>query len=360
MKDKPVKACTIDAPCKINLHLKIGEKMGNGFHNLESLFAALAFGDTLRLECSENDGECCFSANWDSLPFMEPGREPFLSEGAAESDHLQVVKRGSPPGENLIIRAVALFREHTGYNCGLKIFLQKRIPLGAGLGGGSSNAASSLLALNRLSGGALSMDEIKKMVISLGSDVPFFLSGGLAFASGRGELIEKVKFSRELWVVLVMPPFSSDTALAYKYLDDFREGNQAKKGKTLTKEALLHSLEEPPSSWPFQNDFLQLFLEYNQTDGDEWVLKAKTYRAILEELKKHGASFAGLSGSGSSCFGIFEKKSDAERAEIKLNEAGALLSECSKWGNSAQKRGIFTRLTFFLARRADPVLQYST
>ena len=171
MKEMLPGACTIDAPSKINLHLKIGEKMENSFHALESLFAALAFGDTLRFECSENEGECCFSANWEALPFLESGKEPVQ------------------PKENLILKAVSLFRKHTGYNCGLKIFLQKRIPLGSGLGGGSSNAASSLLALNQLSGMALPMDELKKMAASLGSDVPFFLYGGLAFAGGCGELI---------------------------------------------------------------------------------------------------------------------------------------------------------------------------
>ena len=158
-----------------------------------------------------------------------------------------------------------------------------------------------------------------------------------------------------------MPPFLSDTTLAYKYLDEFRRGKSHEKtGKILAKEALLRSLDGNPAAWPFQNDFLQLFLEYIQTERDGWELKAEIYRVILEELKKEGASFAGLSGSGSSCFGIFEKKSDAERAEMKLKETGARLSVCPEWGNSAQKRGIFTRLTFFLAQRADPVLQYST
>ena len=139
MAKKPVRACVIEAPCKINIHLSIGEKSPDGFHSLESLFASLAFCDTLRFERSGKAGECLLAMNYEA-PMDEIKRE-----------------------NNLVFKAVSLFRERAGFNEGLNIRVDKRIPAGAGLGGGSSDAASALLALNSLAGTALSMEELREM-----------------------------------------------------------------------------------------------------------------------------------------------------------------------------------------------------
>jgi 4-diphosphocytidyl-2-C-methyl-D-erythritol kinase len=332
MAKEPAKVCTIDAPCKINLHLSIGEKRPDGFHCLESLFASLALADTLRFECSGNDDECFLSMDWE-------GREESI-----------------PPEKNLVLKAVSLFRERTGCKNGLNIRLKKRIPAGAGLGGGSSDAASVLLALNLLSGASLSKEELMEMAAFLGSDVPFFLSGGVAFVSGRGEKIEPVLIEGNslagLYVVLVKPPFYSDTAFAYGVLDHARKGKDTEKRGKLAKETLIRSLEETPSAWPFYNDFLPVLTDSRFPNNKEYDSQAVVYRTILDALREYGASFTGLSGSGSCCFGIFNAMETAEKA-VK-----ALSCRESPPQSNFSGQGNFINLTFFLAHSAKPVLQY--
>ena len=335
--------CTIEAPCKINLHLSIGKKKPDGFHNLSSLFSTLAFSDTIKFECSGEDGENIFSIK-------------------QEIPHSEI-----PDKNNLILRAISLFRQQTDYKAGLKIHLIKRIPIGAGLGGGSSDAASTLLALNQLAGtssiGLLSMEKLMEMAAFLGSDVPFFINfffnsiekGGAAYVSGRGELVEPLKSPQGLWVVLVMPPFPSNTALAFDRLDQMRERASAYEREEeierepLSKETLIRSLAEGCETWPFYNDFLTVFLskndskedveKQNKDEGDSNG-KSAIYSSIFKSLMAFGASFVGLSGAGSCCFGLFYKKKMAEKAEKGLSIEGN-----------------FVRVTFFLAHRADPVLK---
>ena len=318
MAKEPEKVCLIDAPCKINLHLGIGDRRPDGFHNLESLFACLALSDSLRFERAGNEGECLLSVDSEGS-FAEPGGEGLIS-----------------PENNLVYKAVSLFRERTGYADGLKVRLSKRIPVGAGLGGGSSDAASSLLAMNFLAGNPVSAEELREMAAVLGSDVPFFLSGGLAYVSGCGERIEPVvipnaAFFEQLAVVLVKPPFSADTAAAYRRLDQARENGafaRASSGREmLPKETLIRCLAKDPITWHFYNDFLPV-------DG------AGVYETILGDLRKAGASFASLSGSGSCCFGIFTSKETAEKV-----------------ANNLMGQRNFIKLTFFLAHKAKPVVK---
>jgi len=331
MEIKLPRVCTIEAPCKINLHLKIGEKRSDGFHSLESIFATLALADMLRFERAGEEGKSTLE-----MKLELPG---------------EVIN----PEKNLVLRAVSLFREQTGFKPGLHIRLDKRIPIGAGLGGGSSDAASTLLALNSLACTALPMEKLREMAILLGSDVPFFLTGGAAFVSGRGEQVETIKSPVGLWVVLVKPPFSSDTACAYRLLDQVREhayvsdssrieplvrGAKAQREGKLSKDALIRHLEDDPGTWPFHNDFLPVFLDSGTSQGGKKGANAEAYRAVLEDLRKAGASFTGLSGSGSCCFGIFCTKETAERAESTLGET---------------KNNV--KLTFFLAQKANPVLK---
>jgi len=342
---KSIKEIFIDAPCKINLHLGIGEKRPDGFHNIESLFACLALSDTLKFALSGKEGECILSTRLDGE----------IGEWGAGNGEWRVGEK-----DNLVYKAVSLFRERTGFKGGLEVFLNKHIPIGAGLGGGSSDAASTLLALNSLAGNLVSGKELIEMAALLGSDVPFFLYGGLAFVSGRGERIEPVKtgnreqgagnreqgteeasFLEKLSVVLVKPPFSSDTAAAYKLLDQVRGTRNKGFESNVNKQSGLFSLSDyllrspfpDPKTWPFFNDFLSVFL--NAGGGN-----ARAYQAILEDLRETGASFVSLSGSGSCCFGIFTRKKIAEKAAEYL--AG---------------RGNFVRLTFFLANIANQVVK---
>ena len=248
------------------------------------------------------------------------------------------------PEKNLVLKALNLFREKTGFNSSLKIDLIKHIPSGAGLGGGSSDAASTLIALNKLSKKALSPDQLREMALQLGSDVPFFLTGGAAFVSGRGELVTKISPPEGLFVVLVKPPFSSNTKTAFKLLDLAREEQKLKNppenvSKKTVSELIL-ALKSPPQTWPFFNDFSALFIDMCNTLCPDNSENADTYRLILETLRKKGASFAGLSGSGSCCFGVFEEEKTAKEAEKTLS-----------------KHGNYARSTIFLAQNANSVLE---
>ena len=325
MAKGPTGVCVIQAPCKINLHLSIGEKRGDGFHNLESIFAPLALADTLRFEC------CGATEDTLSVNYLSTDSWRLSS---SQSNDCQISAKLE---ENLVLRAVSLFRRRIGFESALRIRLDKRIPAGAGLGGGSSDAASALLALNILAGNPFSTEELSEMAAALGSDVPFFLGGGAAFVSGRGERVEPVKAPEGLWTLLVKPPFSSDTTDSYRLLDEARELLEKEplpSQATLKEKLMKEALQSPPENWPFYNDFLPVFLA-------QGGVKAAAYRAVLDELRNAGASFAGLSGSGSCCFGIFTSEKRAKNAEKAL---------------SCGKNDII--LTFFLAQKPNGVVEY--
>ncbi|GHT92897.1 4-diphosphocytidyl-2-C-methyl-D-erythritol kinase [Spirochaetia bacterium] len=299
----------IGAPCKINLHLRIGDRRADGYHDLKSIFAALDFGDTLGFESLE-DGAGGFC--------------DILTEGSTEFP--------VPLEKNIIYKAVSLYRSRTGFNRGLRIRLEKRIPLGGGLGGGSSDAASTLMALNTLAGDRLSPSALKELAEQLGSDVPFFLTGGAAWVSGRGEHIEPLPISGDLAVILVNPGFSSGTAEAFTQLDLRREQGGAKTAyDAISEAALKRALGGHPRDWPYINDFLPVFLT-----GED----AKVYGGLISRLKALGADFSGLSGAGSTCFGVFTEGNMAKRAAQILSK---------EWK--------FVELTFFLAHLAIPVLE---
>ncbi|MDR0641344.1 MAG: 4-(cytidine 5'-diphospho)-2-C-methyl-D-erythritol kinase [Treponema sp.] len=318
----------VAAPCKINLHLSVGERRADGYHNLESIFQTLDFGDSLDFEILEEKGRC------DILTHTLPGAVFQL-----------------PPEENIVFKAVSVFRRYTGFDRGVRVLLEKRVPAGGGLGGGSSDAAAALAALDLLAGTCLSLAELRDMALSLGSDVPFFLadppsgrggepwvsqagSGGAAWVSGRGERI--VPLESPPWpALLVSPGFSSPTGEAFRRLDLWRAGGNRggdfNGGGTLNPAELIEAFSGDPAAWPYWNDFLPALGGGN---GDFSV-----YRRILSTLRGGGAAFAGLSGAGSACFGVFKDKGGVERAaKLLLNE------------------GFLVYVTFFLARSPFRVL----
>ncbi|MDR2178526.1 MAG: 4-(cytidine 5'-diphospho)-2-C-methyl-D-erythritol kinase [Treponema sp.] len=310
----------VPSPCKINLHLSVMGRRADGYHDLESIFQVLDFGDTLGFEVLEKNGVC----------------EVFLNSALSWGD-VPV-----SPEENIVYRAVSLFRQRTGFDRGIRVSLEKRVPLGGGLGGGSSNAAAALGALDLLAGTGLSPAELRDMALCLGSDVPFFLAdapgrdgsaglgrGGAAWVSGRGERIVPLEVSRPWPVVLVNPGFSSPTGEAFRRLDARRGAAGGNTGPG--RRALIKALDAGPGDWPFWNDFLPVF-------GSE---EDAAYQRIISALRNLGAGFAGLSGAGSTCFGVFTDKGEAERAARLLAD---------HW--------IFVCVTFFLARSAFRVLQY--
>ncbi|MCL2878960.1 MAG: 4-(cytidine 5'-diphospho)-2-C-methyl-D-erythritol kinase [Treponema sp.] len=326
---------TKQAPAKINLCLQVKNRRSDGYHDLESIFLALDFCDTLQFEPIDRDGEPHIDMDGSFLP-TEPEKNLILT---------------LPPSKNIIYKAVNLFRERTGYAKSLKIRAEKRIPPGAGLGGGSSDAASTLLALNSLAAQAsipgvqpLKTAELMEMGALLGSDVPFFLAKcPAARISGRGEIIQPIKIPSNLWVILVKPDFSIDTAEAYRKLDDFRgdlkEGIRDQ-GSGIGGKDLVYGIESPefyerysdndiisrffsqmasipprslipdPRS-PFQNDFLPVFL------ADTAL--GPVFRDLLGQLEATKADFFSLSGSGATCFGVFTDQEKARKAYEALH-----------------------------------------
>lgn len=182
---------TYHSPAKINLFLKIVRRRDDGYHELASLFQTVSLFDTLSFERSEIE---------DCLTCSDP--------------HIPVDDR------NLVMKALNLFRKRTGLDFFVTINLEKHIPSEAGLGGGSSNAATTLWALNEMSGNPASVLELKQWGAELGSDVPFFLSTGTAYCQGRGEVMKELsplKMSPKL--VLAKPSFGMSTVEVYRHLD---------------------------------------------------------------------------------------------------------------------------------------------
>jgi 4-diphosphocytidyl-2-C-methyl-D-erythritol kinase len=311
-------------PSKINLHLIVGNKRTDGFHGLESIFAALDFGDIMHFSL--------LSGKEAKTTLVVQEKDP-LRNLSLNGQHFPLI----PEEENIVYRAVELFRAKTGFASNLLIKLVKRVPPGSGLGGGSSDAASVLLVLNNFSGGALSRNELLSLAIQLGSDVPFFIEIALRESrqadhcavadaasparavSGRGEIFRYLPPPPPMGVLLVFPGFASNTGFAFGRLDEWRQSG----GKERNQEVdFLEKINNPahimnfswssPETWNFTNNFLDLFLNC----GTEQEKNA--YRIILKELKLAGASFIGLSGSGSACFGIFSDLKEAKKTQKKL------------------------------------------
>ncbi len=189
------------APAKVNLCLQVLERRGDGYHEVRTVLQAIDILDRLEFR-------------------MDPSGEGFTMEMDPEVP-------GVPVGRgNLCQSAFERFRQaargSTGSG-GLHLRLHKRIPAAAGLGGGSSDAAATLLALNELNGGLLSPEELLDVAAGLGSDVPFFLAGGTAFAEGRGERVEPVEEAASLWVAVAKPPGALSAREVYQAWDRERE-----------------------------------------------------------------------------------------------------------------------------------------
>ena len=301
------KKLTVFAPAKVNLHLAVGGRRPDGFHNIESVFLKADFGDTLHFLPTDapNSAEIA----------MEFAEDAFLALNPSLND--------IPQEENIIYKAVSLFRSKTGFCHGLTIKAEKRIPSGGGLGGGSSDAASALLALNQIAGFPLNFDGLFEMSAALGSDVPFFIrETGAALVTGRGERVTPLK-TPHWFLALVNPGFPSDTACAFSLLDDYRL--KAAAADAPVRETPLFSARKNAAQRlrekdfaDMYNDFLPVFPERERT----------VYNGIINRLKELGACFAGLSGSGSTCFGVFNEKTQAENAGAALAKDWKFVKVC--------------------------------
>lgn len=270
---------------KINLHLKVGNKRSDGYHEIESLFQQISIAD-------------------------------YISVSFAESFSVESVNF-KLPAENTLKKAYEVFCEASGFQKAVKVLLVKGIPSGAGLGGASADAVALLKALNRLSGVGFSELELEKLALKVGSDCPFFVKGGTCFVSGRGENLERICGTMGLGLA-VFPQVESKTREAYALLDNARRLVK-KTSETCfafgDRNELLHKYKTVPfSAWAYGKEFFTNDFEKVIFQNQPKVAKAKT--AML----KVGADFALMSGSGSVVFGLFEKAENLQRSKTLLEK----------------------------------------
>ncbi len=270
---------TVFAPAKINVVLRILDRRPDGFHNLWSIMQTVALED-----------EVCIRIRADRQDIQ------------LRCDAAQLAANQS----NLVYRAAAEALARAKQSIGLDIDLRKRIPMGAGLGGGSSDAAATIIGLNRLLHWEWSPTQMADVGQSLGSDVPFFLFAPSAFVAGRGETVRPVVVEGGRWVVLVNPGFGVNTKWAYQQLAATRT----------TVRPLLPVQQEldrqSKLSWTqlvaaAENDFeLPVFAAHGKL------------REIKQRLQAYGAEIALLSGSGATVFGVFENEARARQAQAQF------------------------------------------
>ncbi len=266
---------TVFAPAKINVILRILDRRLDGFHNLWSIMQTVGLEDEVRIRlCPDRPGI-------------------HLS-----CDAVQLAADQS----NLVYRAAAAVLARARQSIGLDIALRKRIPMGAGLGGGSSDAAATIIGLNRLLRLGWSQLEMADVGQTLGSDVPFFLFAPSAFVAGRGETVRPVVVEGTRWVLLVNPGFGVNTKWAYQELAAARTGVTplSQIQRELDRQALV--------SWPqlaaaAANDF----------ESPVFAAHGKL-REIKQRLQAQGAEIALLSGSGATVFGVFADEAAARLA----------------------------------------------
>ncbi len=198
------------APAKLNLFLEILGKRPDGFHEIETLMWPVSLYDTLYFTKRPPDGGEIAQTELTSSQVLGAWRAANRGSSAQETERL-------PEGtDNIVVRAVELLRQAAGVEFGARVSLVKRIPLAAGLGGGSSDAAAALLAANQAWRLHYSRERLLRLAAQLGSDVPFFLAGRPAVCRGRGERVEPVEWSGPWWFVIAHPPVGLSTAKVYQ------------------------------------------------------------------------------------------------------------------------------------------------
>jgi 4-diphosphocytidyl-2-C-methyl-D-erythritol kinase len=267
----------LESPAKVNLRLEILGKREDGYHELKTLFQKISLHDTLHFSLKQAEGI------------------------SIKTDHPDL-----PVGKtNLIYRASQSILKKSKYKGGITVEVEKRIPLGAGLGGGSSNAATTLKALNQLLKVKLSQKELMELGLEVGADVPFFFLEGAALGSGIGERLKKIEVP-DLWFILIYPNFEVSTRWAYQRFD---------------KSRIVEGLTN-------RNSRINLDKFLGTAKGVSEILFSHLEAAVSEEypqigvMKKMlfsaGAMGALMTGSGPTVFGIFQKERETTKAYEKV------------------------------------------
>ncbi|AUH52586.1 4-(cytidine 5'-diphospho)-2-C-methyl-D-erythritol kinase [Chromobacterium sp. ATCC 53434] len=255
------------APAKLNLLLHVVGKRPDGYHLLETVFRFIDFGDTLQLAVRD-DGEIALLTPTD----------------------------GVPPEQDLTVRAARLLQRESGCRLGADIRLEKRIPMGGGLGGGSSDAATVLMALNRLWGLAWPRERLQALGLQLGADVPVFIFGRSALATGVGEILEAISL-KPAWYLVIHPQVHVPTAAIFR---NFSRPMLTEVGGA----GIMRILETTQQR---RNDLQDVVLE-----------KFPAVNEVLSELKKYGSPL--MTGSGACVFLEFGSKDEADKVYRVLSE----------------------------------------
>jgi 4-diphosphocytidyl-2-C-methyl-D-erythritol kinase len=253
----------VSAPAKINLFLKVLRRRPDGFHEIETFISPISLCDQIKIDKNKRGQGISFRCDDPSVP------------------------RG---GENLVVRAANAFFAATQTKPAVSILLKKKIPHGAGLGGGSSDAAAVLLALNQLFATKLSREKLAKLGSTIGSDVPFFIFESAAICTGRGEIVTPRKLTEQLSILLVKPDFGVSTPWAYKHWQNSRELPGISYVQQDFRGQKLHNELERPVFEKF------VFLARIKT----WLLQQKEVAAAL------------MSGSGSTIFAVLRPNADVD------------------------------------------------
>lgn len=262
----------LPAPAKLNLFLHIIGRRPDGYHNLQTLFQFLDYGDQLTFSATDHGVEL-----------------------VADLDGVAVA-------DNLVMKAVRLLQQVSKCQLGVRIVLDKRLPMGAGLGGGSSNAATALLGLNALWGLGLSMDQLARLGLQLGADVPVFVRGYSAFAEGVGDVLTPMEPLQE-WFLVAVPDAHVNTAAMYGHPD-------------LTRDSLPITLRAA----------LALSFADHQQRRNDFQPLVRTLHPQVDKTLRVLDNFAGLSigpammsGSGASVFVRFASCEQAQAVQSELN-----------------------------------------
>ncbi len=267
---------TVFAPAKVNVILRILDRRPDGFHNLWSVMQAVALDDEVQIRLRADRQDIQLRCDATDL---------------------------SADQSNLVYRAAAAVLARAQQSVGLDIELRKRIPMGAGLGGGSSDAAATIIGLNCLLQLKWSPAQMAEVGQSLGSDVPFFLFSPAACVTGRGESVRPVVIEGARWVVLVNPGYGVDTKWAYQELAATRTSVRplSKAQQELDRQSRMGWVQLIAAA---ENDF----------EAPVFATHGKL-REIKQSLQDHGAEIALLSGSGATVFGVFTDEARARHAQ---------------------------------------------
>ena len=255
------------APAKINLSLRVLGRRSDSFHEIETFIAPISLCDEIKIEQRSGKQEIAFRCDDPSVPKGE---------------------------DNIVVRAANAFFEETKITSGISIVLKKTIPHGAGLGGGSSDAASTLLALNELFETNLLREALAKMAEMIGSDVPFFIFQSAAVCKGRGELVTPTRLREQLSLLLLKPEFGVPTKWAYSRWRDSREIPGVSYGAQQFQQSFVNDLERP---------VFEKFVFLSQLKM--WLLKQPEVGAAL------------MSGSGSTVFAVIRDNTDVDRLAMR-------------------------------------------